>query len=85
MPRRSGWRGLKALSLGQRRPVTIFVGENGIAIQWPIDGEFRVIPEQAPFKLGIIKIGALVEKVGLFAQDEKTVRKARWNIKLPFI
>ena len=50
--------------------------------EWPVNGEFRVVPGHGPFTGGLIKVAGLVEKIGLIFQDQKAVSKAGGDVEL---
>lgn len=63
----------------------ILGGECGFASEWPVDGEIRVVPEDAAFVFRGVVVGGLVQELGHFAGDIEAVGEAFGDPELALV
>lgn len=56
-----------------------------MGVNWPVDRQINVVPDDAALMLWCVVIGRFVKKFSRFAQHHKTMRKAFGHPELVFV
>src|SRR5215475_11279309 len=54
----------------------VLVGEDGLTLEWPANGDLGIVPQQCAIIGGSIKLGHLVSHIGSLRQGIKAMREA---------
>src|SRR5207244_799389 len=76
---------LECLRVTPRSSGFILRGKDGGLLQWPVNTEMRVIPNDRPLILRHPEIGRLIKNLRRFGKNKKAMREAFGNPKLLLI